>query len=359
MSAEKITVRPQKQAGDAVWYGADIASRDDWALVLDAAQIAELEQAAAATLDRDTATLTASDLPLPTLDPVLRKVRDDVVDGRGFALIRGMPVDRWSKDITARAYWAIGCRVGLAVVQNRHGHVLGHVRDIGGNVNSPTQRGYQSAANLPFHTDIGAEVVGLFCLKPAKSGGLSSVVSAATIWNEIVDRRPDLAEVLTQPFYRDRRGDEAEGQKPWYVMPVFMPTGGRMAVAYVRRFIESCQRFDDVPRLTAAQTEAMDLLDQVANEAHVKLDMDFRPGDIQLVNNLVSLHTRTEYEDWPDEERKRHLFRLWLTVPEGWPLPEPFFARYGADPATGRPQGINLPPGVTPNAPLDAGALLA
>ena len=107
------------------------------------------------------------------------------------------------------------------------------------------------------------------------------------------------------------------------------------------------------------QVEAMDLLDELAYDPRIKLDMDFRPGDIQLVNNLVSLHTRTEYEDWPDEERKRHLFRLWLSVPDGWALPEPFFARYGADPATGRPQGINLPPGVVSNAPLEAGELLA
>ncbi len=349
----------QKHDGEAAWYGADLAKTTGWAVSFDAAQVAELESAARAVLDRDTATLTHDDLPLPTLEPVLEQVRQDVVGGRGFALLRGLPVDRWSKEITARAYWALGLRVGRAVVQNRHGHVLGHVRDIGGDVNAPTQRGYQSAANLPFHTDVGAEVVGLFCLKPTKSGGRSSIVSAATIWNEIVDRRPDLAEVLTQPFYRDRRGDEAEGQKPWYVMPVFMPTDGRMAVAYVHRFTESAQRFDEVPRLTDKQIEAMDLLDQIANEPKIKLDMDFQPGDIQLVNNLVLLHARTEYEDWPEEERKRHLFRLWLTVPDGWPLPEPFFARYGADPATGRSQGINLPPGVAPNAPLKAGMLLA
>ena len=349
----------QKHVGEAVWYGADLAKRSDWAITFDEAQIEELEGAARAVLDRDTASLTEADLPLPTLDGTLRQVRRDVIDGRGFALLRGLPVDRWTKDITARAYWAIGLRVGRAVVQNRHGHVLGHVRDIGGDVTAPTQRGYQSAANLPFHTDVGAEVVGLFCLKPAKAGGLSSIVSAATIWNEIVDRRPDLAEELLQPFYRDRRGDQAEGQAPHYAMPVFMPTGDRMAVSYVRRFIESCQRHDDVPRLTEAQIEAMDLLDELATDPKIKLDMDFRPGDIQLVNNLVSLHTRTEYEDWPDEERKRHLFRLWLSVPDGWPLPEPFYARYGADPETGRPQGINLPPGVVPSAPLEAGTLLA
>ncbi len=351
--------QPSKYTGEAAWYGADLAKTDDWLLALTPTHIAELEAAAEATLGRDVATLAAEDLPLPTLDAELRKVRNDVVDGRGFALVRGMPVDRWSKEVAARAYWAIGARVGRAVVQNPVGHVLGHVKDIGGDVDNPTQRGYQSAANLPFHTDIGAEVVGLFCLRPAKSGGRSSIVSAATIWNEIKDRRPDLAEVLAQPFFRDRRGEEVEGQDPWYEMPVFMPAGERMAVAYVRRFIFSCQRHADVPRLTDRQIEAMDLIDSLAYDPRLKLDMDFRPGDIQLVNNLITLHTRTEYEDWPEPEKKRHLYRLWLTIPDGWPLPEPLYARYGADPETGRPLGINLPAGVARNAPLDVEALAA
>jgi len=349
----------RKHAGAAAWRGADLAKQDDWILALNGAQVEELEAAARRAVDSDLAALGRDDLPLPTLDPILDGIRDDVIDGRGFALIRGLPVDRWSRAVTARAYWAIGARIGHAVVQNRLGHVLGHVKDIGGDAENPTQRGYQSAANLPFHTDIGAEVVGLLCLKPAKSGGLSSVVSAAAVWNEILERRPDLAEVLAAPFYRDRRGEMVEGQKPYYVMPVFMSAGERMTVSYVRRFIESCPRHADAPAVTDAQIEAMDLLDTLAYDPAFKLDMDFQPGDIQLVNNLVNLHTRTEYEDWAEPENKRHLYRLWLTAPDGWPLPEPLYARYGADPTTGRPQGINLPPGVQPNAPLDAGALIA
>ena len=349
----------QIHSGEAAWYGADLAKTSDWALTLNGAQIQELEQAAEATLDRDIAGLTDIDLPLPTLDPILRGMRQDVVDGRGFSLLRGLPVDDWPKEISARAFWAIGQRFGQAVVQNRVGHLHGHVRDLGGDIYSLTQRGYQSSSTLPFHTDIGAEVVALFCLKPAKSGGLSSVVSAATVWNELVDRRPDLAEVLLQPYYRDRRGDQAPGQIPYYMMPLFMPCAGHMTVSYVRRFIESAPVHEGVPALTPAQIEALDLVDELAYDPRLKLDMDFQLGDIQFVNNLVTLHTRTEYEDWPDEERKRHLFRLWLSVPDGWPLPQPFLDRNGTDPSTGRSVGINLRPGVAPNAPLDAGELVA
>ena len=325
-------------SGDADWRGTDLARQDDWSLTFDGAALEELEQAARGTLDRDIADLTADDLPLPTL----RGIRDAVVDGRGFALLRGLPVDTWPREVTARVFWAIGQRIGNPVVQNRDGHLLGHVKDLGGDAGSPTQRGYQSAAELPFHTDVGAEVVGLLCLQPAKAGGLSSVVSAAALWNEILRQRPDLAAVLAAPYPRDRRGDVAEGQADWYAMPIFMSAGSRMTAAYVRRFIQSGQRHADAPRLSAAQVEAMDFLDGLAYDPAFKLDMDFRPGDIQFA----------------EAEKRRHLFRLWLSIPDGWPLPPSLYARYGEDPATGRPLGINLPPAVSANAPLDTDNLI-
>lgn len=349
----------QIHGGDADWRGADLAQQDDWRLTFDGAALEDLKKAAQETLHRDIASLKIGDFPLPTLAPTLRKIRDVVVDGRGFALLHGLPVDIWPRAVTARVFWAIGLHLGTPVVQNRDGHLLGHVKDLGGDAESPTQRGYQSAAELPFHTDVGAEVVGLLCLKPAKAGGLSSVVSAAALWNEILRQRPDLAAVLAAPYPRDRRGDVAEGQADWYAMPIFMPAGARMTTAYVRRFIQSGQRHADAPRLSPAQVEAMDFLDSLAYDPAFKLDMDFQAGDVQLVNNLITLHTRTAYEDFDQPEHRRHLFRLWLSIPDGWPLPNSLYARYGADPATGRPLGINLPPTVLANAPLDTDNLIS
>ena len=341
------------------WTGRDLTQRRDWILELTGTEIDELEEAAQITLDRELPSLGREDFALPELDIRLRDMRDAVVDGIGLALVRGLPVDRWPRQVAARAFWAIGTRIGKAVCQNPVGHMLGHVKDIGVNAEDPNRRGYQSAANLPFHTDIGAEIVGLFCLQPAKSGGLSGVVGAGAIWNALVGRRPDLAAELTRPFHIDRRGEETGDQKPYYIMPIFMPTGERMAINYVRRFIESGQRHDGVPSLTARQCEAMDLLDTVAADPDLRLHMDFRPGDIQWVNNMTTLHTRTAYEDWPDMARRRHLYRLWLCVPDGWAVPEPFYARHGADPGTGRPRGLVLPSDVRPNAPLDVVDLAA
>jgi hypothetical protein len=345
----------QTYDGDTAWLGPDMAQRSDWIHTLSDQEIAELAAAADAVLDRDITTLKASDFAMPTFDPVLAQIRDDVADGRGFALLRGLPVADWTRDRIARAYWAIGSRIGVPVTQNPVGNILGHVTDVGGDADNPTQRGHQSADSLPFHTDIGAEIVSLLCLQGARSGGESGLVSAAALWNELVAQRPELAEALTRPFYYDRRGEGVAGQDPWYEMPVFMPTGERIVASYVPRFIRSAQRFEQLPRLTEPQIEALDLVQTLSDDPRFKLEMDFRPGDIQLVNNLVLLHTRTAYEDWP--ERKRHLLRLWLSVPDGWPLPDAFFARYGADPQTGRPRGINLPPDVALSAPLSPPAL--
>ena len=346
-------VRLQRYDGESAWRGANMMARDDWVHEFSAEEINELARVADDSADRDIATLRRDDFSLPVLDAALARIRDDVVEGRGFALMRGLPVAEWSQARAARAYWAIGTRIGVPVTQNPVGNLLGHVTDVGGDADNPNQRGHQSADSLPFHTDIGAEIVGLFCLSGARSGGESGLVSAAALWNELVAQRPDLAEELTRPFYYDRRGEGVDDQDPWYEMPVFMPIDGRVVVSYVPRFIRSGQRFEAVPRLTARQNEALDMVQSLADHPRFKLEMDFRPGDIQLVNNLVILHTRMAYRDWPEPERKRHLLRLWLSVPDGWQLPDPFYDRYGTDPLTGRPRGINLPAGVTLNAPLD------
>lgn len=339
--------------GEGAWRGPEMAARDNWVHAFSAAQLGELEAAADSVAERDIATLCSGDFHLPTLDPVLARIRADVVNGRGFCLLRGIPVAEWTLKQTARAYWAIGSRIGVPVAQNRVGSILGHVTDVGGDADHPNQRGHQSRDALPFHTDIGAEIVGLLCLHGAQSGGESGLVSAAALWNELVDTRPDLADLLTQPFFFDRRGEEVAGQDPWYELPVFMPTDDHVISCYVPRFIRSAQRFERLPRLTDRQSEALDLVQHLADDPRFKLEMDFRPGDIQLVNNLVLLHSRTEYEDWQEPARRRHLLRLWLSIPDGWPLPDALHARYGTDPETGRPLGINLPPDVTLNAPLE------
>jgi hypothetical protein len=214
------------------------------------------------------------------------------------------------------------------VAQNAQGDVLGHVRDLGRDQYKDMHaRGYQTASLLPFHND-SCDIVGLCCLETAKSGGLSAVSSSVSVYNALLRSRPDLVKVLTQPFYADRRGEESEGQKPYYVTPIFIWHKGRMFNRYNRTFIDSAQRFDDVPRLTPLQIEALDSLAALCKDPTFRLDMKLERGDIQFVNNYCVLHSRTAYEDHQDEERRRHLLRLWLRTPAFEDFPAALRDRY-------------------------------
>jgi hypothetical protein len=257
----------------------------------------------------------------------MARVRETLEDGIGFALVRGLPRERYSKADAALIYWGIGAQLGPAFAQNAHGEMLGHVRDLGVDWRTDSRaRGYQTRLHLPFHND-STDVVALLCLQKAKSGGASRIVSSTAVHDAFLERRPDLWRTMCEPFCVDRRGEESPGQKPWYVTPCFVRHDGRLWVRYNRTFIESAQRFPEVPRLTAAQREALDLMDTLCNDPAFHLDMQFEPGDMQFLCNYTVLHSRTEYEDWPEPERKRHLLRLWLRTPGFANLPPEFADR--------------------------------
>jgi hypothetical protein len=322
---------PPEQTGAAAWYGPEITGRDDWLMPLTSAEIAEVETATTALASReaDIAAIAARDFPLPTLGPRLkRRVRDEVLNGRGFLLLRGLPVARWSLREAATAFFGLGAHLGQARSQNGKGHVLGHVQDLGLDAADPNVRIYQTNARQTFHTD-SCDIVGLLCLKTARSGGLSALVSSTTIFNEMRRRRPDLLALLFEPIATDRRGEVAEGQKPYFEIPVFSWYEGFLTAIYQRQYIDSARRFPDVPRLTPAHIEALDLFDSLANDPALHMFMAFEPGDIQLVHNHTVLHDRTGFVDWPEPARRRHLLRLWLAASDARPLPEVFAQRYG------------------------------
>jgi hypothetical protein len=202
--------------------------------------------------------------------------------------------------------------MGKPVPQNRKGEVLGHVRDDGADPTQPGIRLYRTRAKLDFHTD-GADIIGLLCLQRAKAGGLSRIASSVSVFNEVMRRRPDLAPSLFEGFYWDREADAGPGEPPYFSFPICRYEGARLGTLYIGWYIRNAQRFPEVPRLTPAQHELLDLIDATANDPTFYIDMDFEPGDIQFLKNAVILPARTEYEDWLEPERKRHLLRLWLT----------------------------------------------
>lgn len=341
--------------GDAVWYGADMARRSDWSRDFTQSELAALDSAARA-LDEsgmDIAAIDRSCFPSHGLESLLTDIVRQVRDGPGFILLRGLPVDRWTRRQAAIAYFGLGTLLGEVCSQNAMGHVLGHVKDIGRDYAKATERGYQTAARLPYHSD-AADIVGLLCLAPAKSGGLSSIAAAGTIYNEMLELRPELAAELAKPVYRDRRGEVPQGADPWYAVPVFNPMpDGRLVTTYVRSAMRKAQRFPDVPRMTQALEDACDLLDRLAARPDIHLDMDFRPGDIQYLNNHTLLHSRTAFEDHEEVERRRHLWRIWLACSDWPPLPEVYTSVWQGAVAGNRPAGIRIE-GVPLTAPLDA-----
>ena len=304
---------PPPLGGDSAWYGPDIADQAEWIELLSPAELAEIEAAAQRLAQReiDWQTVSHDDFPLPTLKQRMSGVIGQALNGRGFVLMRGLPVERWGRRLSAIAFLGLGLHWGSLRSQNRHGHLLGHVKDLGLSSHDPNVRIYQTSERQNYHTD-SCDVVGLLCLHPARSGGLSSLVSSVTMFNEMRNRRPDLARVLFERIETDRRGEVPAGQKPFFCIPVFNWYSGLLSTVYQRSYIESARRFPDVPPLTPEQIEALDLFDQLANDPALHFRMELQPGDIQLVHNHTLLHDRTAFEDWPEPERKRHLLRLWL-----------------------------------------------
>jgi hypothetical protein len=233
-------------------------------------------------------------------------------------------------ETTRLAYWGLGAHWGPALAQNARGQLLGEVADKGGNANTdPNARGYHTAYAMPFHNDF-CDVVGLLCVRRSKSGGLSCVASAAAVHNRILETRPDLLALLYGPWYCDARGEEPAGRSPYYEEPRFALHGGRLYTHHGNTYLKSAQRFAEVPRLTARHHEAVDLVDQLCLSDEFRLDMDFQPGDIQLLNNHVALHSRTDFVDFPEPGRRRLLLRLWLRSP-GYPELPAFMAQRLAD----------------------------
>jgi len=351
-SAEMTPMPPGPIGGPSAWRGAEMAKSGDWIYALSARETGEIEAALGSVKRRklEILDITRAEFPLPTLGPALDRLHRELLQGRGFVLIRGIPREKYSTAEMATIFWAIGAYFGRAVSQNAKGHVLGHVRDLGYRIQDPNVRTYQTTRRQYYHAD-SCDFVGLICLQKARRGGLSAIVSSVTLYNEMLARDPALTRVLFEPFCVDRRGEVPPGMKPYYTIPVFNWHAGLLTTYYVRRYIESAQRFEDVPRLTDQQIKALDLFDSLADDPLLHLKMDFEPGDIQLLHNHQILHDRTDFEDWLEPERKRHLLRLWLCPPDGRPMPEVFAQRWGSV-AIGDRGGIRVA-GATLNAPLE------
>lgn len=312
-----VVIRPLESP--AAWLGAEQARRDDWIFHLSADHLAELDAAVAnvAASGRSLAKLRASDFPFERLGDAIAEWMSQLEHGRGFVLVRGVPVERYTRQECEIAYWGLGLHMGTAVSQNAAGDLLGHVRDTGADPEDPSVRLYKTKQRLGFHCD-GADVIGLLCLRGAKSGGASRIASSVSVYNELLRRRADLVPGLYENFHWDRHEEQAEGDPPYFSLPICHWDGAHLRTFYIGWYIRGAQRHAEVPRLTREQKELIDLIDEICENPDFHLSMDFERGDIQWLKNSVILHARSEFEDFPEPERKRHLLRLWLTAHGRW-----------------------------------------
>jgi len=303
----------------AAWRAIDMVAATDWVVRLDDAAVAEIGRAIAHARARrlGPTTLTAESFPLPTVRTQVDEWLGELDRGRGFVLVRGLPVSSWGDEDTALAWVGLGLHMGTLVSQNAAGDLLGHVRDTGADPADPSVRLYKTRERLGFHTD-GADVIGLLCLRTARAGGTSRIASSVTVFNEILRRRPDLAPLLFEPFHFDRNEEQPPGDPPTFGLPLCHWDGARLSTFYIGWYIRGAERHPTAPRLTPAQHELLDLIDAIAEDPAIHLDMTFEPGDVQLVKNAVTLHARTEFDDWDEPVRKRHLLRLWVNPHQGF-----------------------------------------
>lgn len=317
----------------AAWIGPQIQNQPDWIYRLNDAQIAEIDDALAQVKRRGLKIpFPAAAFPLPTLATALAGIRDEVENGRGFMLTRGFPRARYSDADCELVYWGLGMHLGTPVSQNARGHLLGHVRDEGGSISDPNTRLYQTSLRMDFHTDmLPVDLLGLFCLRTARSGGASKLVSALTIHNILCDERPDLLEELYGTFHLDWRGEEPAGEQPWFSLPMFSEAAGRITTRICSlAYYDSAARFGAQYKPTAKQREALVMVQEIANRPELVLSMAFEEGDMQLINNHVVLHAREAYVDFDEPGRERHLLRMWIAVDDAHrrPLAPALAARY-------------------------------
>jgi hypothetical protein len=324
----------------SAWKGADLAGRGDWIYTLEPEAIADID----AMLERLRAhpvpltEITREHFPFASTAPKLASVLDELENGRGFVVIRGLPFGKYSDEDIARIFWGIGTHFGYPISQNASGDLLGHVRAIEGlKYMDKNVRGYQTSAELFFHND-NCDIVGLLCFRKAKSGGVSRLASAITLYNEVLAEHPEYVEVLSRGFHYDLRGEELPGVSPLtpHRVPVYSWFEGRLSCRYVYTAIVTAARKAGL-QFTPEETAAMEFLNATAGREDVRLEMTLEPGDMQFCNNHMVLHSRTAYEEWSEADRKRHMLRLWLNNPKGRKLAPEFADRYGQGVGMGVP----------------------
>lgn len=300
--------------GPRAWRADTIDGPQRWCRQLPDRILAVLDTTLRDWRGRPATDVHLADTPCAACADELRPARDDLETGRGFVVLRGLP-DRCGPDELRLAYWLVGQMLGQPVAQNVQGTLLYDVKDTGQDVRYGARFSVTNAESS-FHTDnsFGDDIVdcvGLLCLNPSRSGGLSQMVSGHAIHNHLLAEYPEVLPALYRPFHVDRRGGLRPGDAPTVPFPVFSWDGRELLLRYLRYWIEAGHEKVGQP-LTAEQHEALDTLDRIAAAPELRAEFALQPGDMYFLNNRWILHNRTAFEDFEEPQRRRHLVRLWL-----------------------------------------------
>ena len=304
------------------WTTESVRSKADMAYTLSKEELSALDTALNEVKSRGLAVeeVTAGDFPLGGLEKVVAGWIQEIDYGKGLVFLQGIPVARYTKDDCALIFWGIGAHMGEAQSQSLGGDRLGHVVNLGGD--NPRYRAYQNSTELALHTD-ATDIVGMMCLVPAREGGLSGYAGAAAIYNELLDHHPDVLPILCEGFHYHLFGEHAPGESPVTEekTPVFSEKDGCLSISYLRSYIEMAFAHMGKEK-TAAESEALDTLDQVVHGRKCFRQFMLSPGDMLFFSNYTVLHNRTAFVDDDDLDKRRHLLRLWLRAHDPRPLVE-------------------------------------
>ncbi len=314
--------------GPAAWHGRGLEWKADGLHIFSDKEIHEIDLALGhlkALGDVDLPDITKESFPLRATAQTLEGIRNKLEQGRGFALLRGLPRERYSADDMARIFFGIGAYLGRSMAQSYQGEMLGHVMDVSDIETAP--RGYHNGGHMGMHTD-SCDIIGLMCLRAAKAGGASRIVSAVAVHDELLAKHPDVLETLYRGFFyrrKDLDGKFGTGRLlSEQRVPVFTRSDSQsapLACYFLPGYAKSAAARGDA-ELSPEECAAIDCIERIAESPEFYLDMNFAEGDIQFLNNRLVLHGRTDYDDEKAIYQRRHLLRLWLHAPH-WPrLPD-------------------------------------
>ncbi len=315
----------------AAWTAAELDADRRWEFTLDDDARCDLVAALTRAIDRDKSLFDyrREDFDLGRAAPVLTAAFNEMQRGRGVALVHGLPREGLDDKDFELLTWGIGLNFGVGRPQGGQSHYISAVRDAGNVYRTGRGRGYNTNAELDFHTD-SADIVALSCYNRAASGGMSITTSSVAAYHAMRREHPDLAELLHEPIHFSRQGEQAPDEAPSYPHPLFDTAGGKLFSKWNRNRVTSAQKIEGVPQLSARQWQALETFDALVRRADLAHTMWLQPGDLQIINSHVTLHSRTDFTDHADPAHKRLLFRLWLAPPDGDDLPESWRVLYKA-----------------------------